>query len=301
MISHIFTSKSSASSFASPFSLSCGQRKPPPVRLRPRAIGSAIGFAALMALLVSPAMADEDAGLVHAPAAAMRSVAHEFPPPPAVAPEAAVRLAMSVTPMPARDPYIFEKPHPALMEPGPGEEALARRAIRAAATLAAPGWIVPPRTRTGRAARHAGEDLQAELRCLALNVYWEARSESPLGRLAVAAVTLNRVANRTFPGSVCEVVLQGQEQGLHRCQFSWVCDRRANEPTDAAAWREAELVAFAALFLNLPDPTRGALWYHADYVSPPWADGMAQAMRIGRHLFYRGPARTIEATRGATG
>jgi hypothetical protein len=31
---------------------------------------------------------------------------------------------------------------------------------------------------------------------------------------------------------------------------------------------------------------------------------MAQAMRIGRHLFYRGPARparTIEAARGATG
>ncbi len=297
MISHFCIFKGSASFFASPFFLSSGQHKPSPVRPWLRAIRSAVGLAAL---LVSPAMADEDAGFIQAPPA-MRSVAHEFPPPPAVAPEAAARLAMGVTPMPARDPYIFEKPHPALLEPGPGEEALARRAIRAAATFAAPGWIVPSRARTGRAARHVGEDLQAELRCLALNVYWEARSESPLGRMAVAAVTLNRVANRTFPASVCEVVLQGQEQGLHRCQFSWVCDRRANEPSDAAAWREAELVAFAALFLNLPDPTRGALWYHADYVSPPWAASMAQAMRIGRHLFYRGPARTIEAARGATG
>lgn len=254
-----------------------------------------------MALFLAPARADEDASFMRAPAAVAQSPAAHFPPPPAVAPEAAIKVAMGVMPMPARAPYTFEKPHPALLAPGPGEEALARRAIRAAATFATPGWVVPPRTRTGRAARHVGEDLEAELRCLALNVYWEARSESALGRLAVAAVTLNRVANRNFPDTVCGVVLQGREQGLHRCQFSWVCDRRSNEPGDEAAWRDAELVAFSALFLSLPDPTRGALWYHADYVSPPWAGNMAQAMRIGRHLFYRAPTRAIEAARGATG
>jgi spore germination cell wall hydrolase CwlJ-like protein len=80
-----------------------------------------------------------------------------------------------------------------------------------------------------------------------------------------------------------------------------VCDRRSNEPDHDAAWREAEYVAFSALFLNLPDPTRGALWYHADYVSPPWASTMAKVTRIGRHLFYRGPLRTVEDERGATG
>jgi spore germination cell wall hydrolase CwlJ-like protein len=253
--------------------------------------------------MVSPAQADEGAALGDAPAASMRSADHDFPPPPAVAPEAATRVAMRLMSIPARDPYIFEKPRAPVLSPGAGEEALARRAIRAAATFAAPAWTVPPRRKTGRGGQ-VGEDLRAELRCLALNVYWEARSETPLGRLAVASVTLNRVANRNFPNTICEVVLQGQEQGLHRCQFSWVCDRRGNEPGDDAAWRDAELVAFAALFLNLPDPTRGALWYHADYVSPPWADSMAQAMRIGRHLFYRGPARparSIEAARGATG
>jgi spore germination cell wall hydrolase CwlJ-like protein len=268
-----------------------------------RARAMALAAAAVATIALSPAHADEGAGLADAPAAPIRSVGHDFPPPPAVAPEAAARVAMRLTSIPARDPYIFEKPRAPVLSPGAGEEALARRAIRAAATLAVPAWTVPPQRKTGRVGQ-VGEDVSAELRCLALNVYWEARSETPLGRLAVASVTLNRVANRNFPSTVCEVVLQGQEQGLHRCQFSWVCDRRGNEPGDDAAWRDAELVAFAALFLNLPDPTRGALWYHADYVSPPWADSMAQAMRIGRHLFYRGPARparTIEAARGATG
>ena len=212
-----------------------------------------------------------------------------------------MRVAIAAMPMPPRDPYIFDEPRTPILSPAPGEDALARAAIRTVAAFATPGWIATPPAKTGRWARRVGDDLEAELRCLALNVYWEARSEPALGRLAVAAVTLNRVANPNFPNTICGVVRQGEELGLHRCQFSWVCDRRGNEPGHDAAWRDAEYVAFSALFLNLPDPTQGALWYHADYVSPPWASTMAQAMRIGRHLFYRGPARTVEAHRGETG
>ena len=41
-------------------------------------------------------------------------------------------------------------------------------------------------------------DSQRELECLALNVYWEARSEPRIGQFAVAAVVLNRVADAEF-------------------------------------------------------------------------------------------------------
>ena len=58
-----------------------------------------------------------------------------------------------------------------------------------------------------------------ELECLALNVYFEARSEPSEGQLAVAYTTLNRVADTQFPDSVCEVVQQGGEAKLHKCQF----------------------------------------------------------------------------------
>ena len=47
-----------------------------------------------------------------------------------------------------------------------------------------------------------------EIRCLAENIYFEARSESTAGRIAVALVVLNRVEDRRFPDSVCGVVKQ---------------------------------------------------------------------------------------------
>ncbi|TVR98030.1 MAG: cell wall hydrolase [Rhodospirillales bacterium] len=132
----------------------------------------------------------------------------------------------------------------------------------------------------------AGVHLGEEFHCLALNIYWEARSESWLGQVAVAAVTLNRVAHPRFPETVCGVVRQGGSQVLHRCQFSWYCDGKSDEPTNKVAWRRAQEVAYAVMFLGPKDPTHGALWYHADYVSPNWAQVKTRSTRIGRHLYY---------------
>ncbi|NIO43392.1 MAG: hypothetical protein GTO41_26515, partial [Burkholderiales bacterium] len=47
-----------------------------------------------------------------------------------------------------------------------------------------------------------------ELNCLALNVYHEARGEPMAGQYAVAEVTMNRVASRRYPNTVCKVVFQ---------------------------------------------------------------------------------------------
>ena len=44
-----------------------------------------------------------------------------------------------------------------------------------------------------------GEDIEDEMRCLALNIYWEARSEPTLGRFAVAAVTLEPGRPQALP------------------------------------------------------------------------------------------------------
>jgi spore germination cell wall hydrolase CwlJ-like protein len=129
--------------------------------------------------------------------------------------------------------------------------------------------------------------LAEQLECLALNIYWEARSEPVIGQLAVAAVTLNRVADPAYPDSVCEVVYQGGEGGKKGCQFSWWCDGKPDRPRNAAAWAKAAEVALAAASMQLPDPTGGALWYHADYVDPRWARSKLVVARIGRHLFFR--------------
>lgn len=135
-------------------------------------------------------------------------------------------------------------------------------------------------------ARPVTEPIEPELDCLALNIYWEARSEALLGQTAVAAVTLNRVAAPAFPDTVCEVVFQGEERGRHLCQFSWRCDGRSDEPRNPIAWEEARRLARLALSEGVADPTGGALWYHAAHVLPGWAGEMTLHARIGHHLFY---------------
>lgn len=134
-----------------------------------------------------------------------------------------------------------------------------------------------------------------QLHCLALNIYWEARSEPVTGQLAVAAVTLNRVQNPRFPSNVCDVVRQGGEIRRHRCQFSWWCDGKKDDPKDAESWRRANTLARLSTAGIVDDPTRGALWYHADYVNPYWAEKKERVAQIGRHIFYVLPtARSLQ-------
>ncbi len=129
--------------------------------------------------------------------------------------------------------------------------------------------------------------IVSETDCLALNIYWEARSEPRLGQVAVAAVTLNRVADPGFPDTVCGVVRQGEERGRNLCQFSWHCDGLDDRPRNPAAWQHAQRLARLALAGQLPDPTGGALWFHSDQVHPDWTGDMTRIGQIGTHIFYR--------------
>jgi N-acetylmuramoyl-L-alanine amidase len=129
------------------------------------------------------------------------------------------------------------------------------------------------------------------LRCLALNIYHEARSESDIGQVAVAAVTLNRVASESFPDSVCAVVKQGGQK-RHNCQFSWWCDGRDDTPKDKQAWQKAMRISRESLRGTEPDPTEGALYYHTRGVNPRWSRAFKRTVRIGQHVFYR-PKRSL--------
>jgi len=136
--------------------------------------------------------------------------------------------------------------------------------------------------------------LREELNCLAQNIYFEARSEPQDGKLAVAHVVMNRVASSNFPNSVCDVVRDGTDEVLHKCQFSWYCDGKADEVEDAVAWREARKLASRVYWGRIEDPSGGALWYHADYVKPIWRKAFAEGPTIGRHIFYtRKPETTV--------
>lgn len=125
-----------------------------------------------------------------------------------------------------------------------------------------------------------------DLNCLALNIYFEARSEPLDGKIAVGHVVLNRAANKRFPNKICDVVKQGGADRRNRCQFSWWCDGRSDRPRNLQAWKESQVLARLVFWGYSEDPTGGALWYHADYVKPYWRKAFDRGPMIGRHQFY---------------
>ena len=130
-------------------------------------------------------------------------------------------------------------------------------------------------------------DQRRALLCLTQAVYYEAGFEPVDGRRAVAQVVLNRLRHPAFPKSVCGVVYQGAGSGT--CQFTFVCDGALYRAPAAAAWRQAELVARAALAGYVEASVGEATHYHADYVAPRWAPMLAKVAQIGQHIFYRWP------------
>ena len=136
--------------------------------------------------------------------------------------------------------------------------------------------------------------------CMAKNIFFEAAVESTAGKLAVAQVTLNRVESKHYPNTVCGVVYEGPHYTASdgqllpkrdRCQFSWYCDGRGDEPREGSRmWIEAQELAKYILLRQdeLPDITDGALHYHANYIDAPrWAKAKRVSTRIDTHIFYR--------------
>jgi spore germination cell wall hydrolase CwlJ-like protein len=125
-----------------------------------------------------------------------------------------------------------------------------------------------------------------EKSCLAQAVYFEARSESELGQLAVATVILNRAKTEHYPSSICGVVYQGAAR-MTGCQFSFTCDGQSNLPQNDRAWETALAVTTLALANDSkPRSVAAATHYHADYVDPYWSKSMHRLTKIGRHIFY---------------
>lgn len=115
--------------------------------------------------------------------------------------------------------------------------------------------------------------------CLAKNIYYESRGEVAEGQIAVAHVTLNRVAHDNWPNTICEVVYQPK-------QFSWTFLIKDQNPKDEKLWKQANIIARDVIIGNTVDPTYGATFYHANYVNPSWIKYMEISKVIGVHIFY---------------
>ena len=157
-----------------------------------------------------------------------------------------------------------------------------------------------------------------ELYCMAQNVYFEARHESMIGKIAVAHVVMNRMEDKRWPGTVCEVVKQGpireswktkkdptlpDEERIYwprrdRCQFSWYSDGKVDMlwvtykdgtiiAQNMTAWRDS--IHTALFVMNgkwKMDPTDGAtFYYNPNIANPSWAGKYKETAIFGNHRF----------------
>lgn len=232
------------------------------------------GFAAALMMLVSlsatPAMA--------APAGAAPSVpkiSFQLPAAPQDAAAPVVPVA-PVQPVPAAAPSQASAPTASV---SPVQPAIAAAPAAARPAVAAPA----PQRRPLRDLIISFVDYgmqDAEHECLVKAIYFEARSESAEGQLAVAEVILNRASSGIYPATICGVVTQAAQFSFIRAGKFPVPDR------NSSAWRQALAVADVARKGLADAVPPNVLWYHATYVAPSWGRRLTRVAQIGTHIFY---------------
>ena len=143
-------------------------------------------------------------------------------------------------------------------------------------------------------------NFKKEIFCLALNMYHEARDQGTAGLIAVSAVVLNRVNDKRFPNTICEVIKQGPIRASwkgngtffpikSKCQFSWWCDGKSDKPKNKKTFDYMIAAAKQILTrqIDVIDITDGATFYHADHITPSWAKSKQRTIEIEDHIFYR--------------
>jgi N-acetylmuramoyl-L-alanine amidase len=112
-----------------------------------------------------------------------------------------------------------------------------------------------------------------ELRCLELNIHFEASGEPSKGKIAVGQVTMNRVKSGKFPDTVCGVVRQPY-------QFSWVGVVRKWHKTVVS--NEIKQIAYNIYMQEQKDITKKSLYFQRYDVSYR----TNYKLKIGDHIFF---------------
>ena len=120
---------------------------------------------------------------------------------------------------------------------------------------------------------YMSEQESNDLYLLAKCIHAEARGESYVGKVAVGAVILNRVASPDFPDTIYGVIYQPWA-------FTAVHDGQINLEPEAASYQAATDA------LNGWDPSYGSLYYYnPQTASSSWIFSRQTVVTIGRHVF----------------
>ena len=122
---------------------------------------------------------------------------------------------------------------------------------------------------------NSNSSYSTNLNLLARLVHGEARGEPYIGKVAVAAVVLNRVKSSSFPNTVAGVVYQ-------KGAFDVVSDGQINLTPNSTAKKAAQDA------LNGWDPSYGAIYYfNPSTATNKWIWSRPLIKTIGKHRFCK--------------
>lgn len=140
-------------------------------------------------------------------------------------------------------------------------------------TAAALGIVLDGSARQDYQASRGGGANEGDIYLLARAVHGEARGEPYIGKVAVAAVILNRVKDPRFPNTIAGVIYQPGA-------FTAVSDGQINLTPDEESLRAARDA------MNGWDPTYGAVYYYNPAkATSSWIWSRPVHIVIGKHRF----------------
>lgn len=149
---------------------------------------------------------------------------------------------------------------------------------------------IPPPTCDNRVFEHLTEEQM-----LALTLWGEAGYEPIEGIIAVGFVILNRKKLGLWGNTIKHVVLAPKQFSMYNCTLPQARARAEQIARHFDEFLECKkrfrlIYQIAKDLLEgkiTQDPSKGATHYHADYVSPRWANPDKLTAKIGRHIFYK--------------
>lgn len=120
--------------------------------------------------------------------------------------------------------------------------------------------------------------------CLAKAIYWEAKGEHLIGKLAVASVVIYRYNSPDFPNTICAVVHHVNKVSK-RPEFSPHIIK-GSKPVELKQWEHANQLAHDILSGKLRYQLAfKARFFHSTKVNPKWKN-VTLVATIGGHKFY---------------
>ena len=143
-----------------------------------------------------------------------------------------------------------------------------------------------------------------QLACMAKNIFYEAGNESIKGQAAVARVVMNRVSHGfahtpcavIYQSHIVEKVVDDEAIKVKLCQFSWVCEGKAEPNKNSQRYKQAQQVAYDVMANDAYNDVlpKSALFFHNLTVDPLWP--YKQVAKIGNHIFYSRAKKSTQNT-----